>query len=236
MSNMNKFFNGLMNENFLQKEASENESTKNALNEASPSILQKLAEELGALADERTETLQQKLAAEDEEENEEDDKEAGDCKTDGESSKSKEEDEDKEAGDCKADDESSKSEEDDDKEAGEEPSKSEEDEGEEGKEAKECDNNGPCENAKTKEEDEDCNNEGDCENEKEAFEIAAYTEAQEKLASSNMTVQDFIFEKCANDEVAAYIADNAEKLASIYDKPALQIADEILDSVFNKLG
>ena len=75
----------------------------------------------------------------------------------------------------------------------------------------------------------------DCEKDEEVIK-QAYELAEQKLASNGFSVADFVFEKCANEEVSLFIAENAEKLASLSDKPILQVADEILSTLSEKLG
>lgn len=219
MPDMNNFFNELIQNDYFEKQASENESIKNALEDCSSSVLQKLAQELGALSEEKATTLQEKLAAEEEtEETEEtDEKETNTEEKDGE---------------CKAEDSETEEpdeegEKEDEKEAECEPEKEDETEP-----AKEDEKEAECD---TEAEDEE-EQEETKDDEKEAFEREAYFAAQEKLASHNLSIADFVFEKCANEDVAEYIAETAEKLACLCDKSALQIADEIFDSVMNKLG
>lgn len=221
MPDMNNFFNELIQNDYFEKQASENESIKNALEDCSSSVLQKLAQELGALSEEKATTLQEKLAATEEDE-EEADKETNTEEKDGECK----------AEDSETDEPEQEGEKEDEKDAECEPEKEEEQEDE-----KEDQEEAQKEDEKEAEDDTEAEEDEEKEDdEKEAFEREAYFAAQEKLASHNLSIADFVFEKCANEDVAEYIAETAEKLACLCDKSALQIADEIFDSVMNKLG
>ena len=56
------FFEEFAKNDFFEKKASENENIKNTLGSITPSVLEKLAEEIGAISDEEDMTLEQKLA------------------------------------------------------------------------------------------------------------------------------------------------------------------------------
>ena len=139
------FFEEFAKNDFFEKKASENENIKNTLGSITPSVLEKLAEEIGAISDEEDMTLEQKLASEDKE-----DKEAAGCSED---------------------------------------------------------------------------------EVKQAYEIA-----EQKLASAGLTVADYVYEKTASESTALFVSENAEKLASLSDKSTLQVADEILSAMAEKLG
>ena len=64
----------------------------------------------------------------------------------------------------------------------------------------------------------------------------AYEVAEQKLASAGLTVADYVFDKVANEVTALFVTENAEKLASLSDKSTLQVADEILTAMAEKLG
>ena len=64
----------------------------------------------------------------------------------------------------------------------------------------------------------------------------AYELAGEKLAEAGYSVADYVFNKTASEDIACFIADKAEKLAFLSDRPVLMVADEILGSVSEKLG
>ena len=145
------FFEEFAKNDFFEKKASENENIKNTLGSITPSVLEKLAEEIGAISDEEDMTLEQKLASEEEEEEEpKEDKEAAGCSED---------------------------------------------------------------------------------EVKQAYEIA-----EQKLASAGLTVADYVYEKTASESTALFVSENAEKLASLSDKSTLQVADEILSAMAEKLG
>ena len=206
------FFEEFAKNDFFEKKASENENIKSTLESITPSVLEKLAEEIGAISEEEDMTLEQKLAAESEEEAKEEPKE--------EPKEAKEEPkeepkEDKEAEGCSNKDEEEKEAEPEEEEK-EEPKKEEakEEEKEEPKEDKEA---------------EGCSNQED--EVKKAYEIA-----EQKLASAGLTVADYVYEKTASETTALFISENAEKLASLSDKTTLQVADEILSAMAEKLG
>jgi len=120
-----------------------------------------------------------------------------------------------------------------DKEEKESADDSEKDKEEKDKEEKEsADDSEKDKEEKDKEEKESAD---DCEKDEEVIK-QAYELAEQKLASNGFSVADFVFEKCANEEVSLFIAENAEKLASLSDKPILQVADEILSTLSEKLG
>ena len=158
------FFEEFAKNDFFEKKASENENIKNTLGSITPSVLEKLAEEIGAISDEEDMTLEQKLASEEEEKEE--------VKEESKEEKEKEEPkEDKEAAGCSEDEV------------------------------------------------------------KQAYEIA-----EQKLASAGLTVADYVYEKTASESTALFVSANAEKLASLSDKSTLQVADEILSAMAEKLG
>ena len=63
----------------------------------------------------------------------------------------------------------------------------------------------------------------------------AYIVAEQRLAKEGKTVYDYAISKCASDNLGCFIADKAEKLASITDNPKLQIVDDILNSISRKI-
>ena len=225
------FFEEFAKNDFFEKKASENENIKSTLESITPSVLEKLAEEIGAISEEEDMTLEQKLAAESEEEAKEEPKEAKEAEgcsnkdeeekeaepeeEEKEEPKKEEPKEDKEAEGCSNKDEEEKEAE-PEKEEKEEPKKEEakEEEKEEPKEDKEA---------------EGCSDQED--EVKKAYEIA-----EQKLASAGLTVADYVYEKTASETTALFISENAEKLASLSDKTTLQVADEILSAMAEKLG
>lgn len=64
----------------------------------------------------------------------------------------------------------------------------------------------------------------------------AYDIAAEKLAAEGYTLEDYVFSKVANEDIAYFIADKAEKLAYLADKNPLQVADDILFEIENMIG
>ena len=72
----------------------------------------------------------------------------------------------------------------------------------------------------------------------------AYEIAEQKLASQGLDTIDYVISKVAsdeslyglaNEESCAFIADKAEKLASLSEKTALEVVDDILVEVAGKL-
>lgn len=242
------FFEEFAKNDFFEKKASENENIKSTLGSITPSILEKLAEEIGALSDEEDMTLEQKLASEEEkedpkEEEKEDPKEDKEAEAEPEDKKedeSKEEEpkEDKEAEGCsdKEDDEKEAEAESEDKK--EEPKEDKEAAGcsdkEEEKEAEPEDETASKEEEKKEEPKEDKEAAG-CSNKEDEVK-QAYELAEQKLASAGLTVADYVYEKTASESTALFVSENAEKLASLSDKTTLQVADEILSAMAEKLG
>ena len=225
------FFEEFAKNDFFEKKASENENIKSTLGSITPSILEKLAEEIGALSDEEDMTLEQKLASEEEkedpkEEEKEDPKEEEkeDPKEDKEAEADKEDDE-KEA---EAEPEDKKEEPKEDKEAAGCSDKEEE------KEAEPEDETASKEEEKKEEPKEDKEAAGCSDKEDEIKQ--AYELAEQKLASAGLTVADYVYEKTASEGTALFVSENAEKLASLSDKSTLQVADEILSAMAEKLG
>ena len=208
------FFEEFAKNDFFEKKASENENIKNTLGSITPSVLEKLAEEIGAISDEEDMTLEQKLASE-EEEKEEVKEEKEEAKEETKEEKEAEPEEKEEA-------------------EKEEEKEAEPEEKEEAKEEKEAE---PEEKEEAKEEEkeepkEDKEAAGCSEDEvKQAYEIA-----EQKLASAGLTVADYVYEKTASESTALFVSENAEKLASLSDKSTLQVADEILSAMAEKLG
>ncbi|MCX8074087.1 MAG: hypothetical protein N2749_00675 [Clostridia bacterium] len=72
---------------------------------------------------------------------------------------------------------------------------------------------------------------------KEALEIEeeiiklAYAIAEEKLASLGISVFDYTLNKVANEDVAIFVTDKAEKLAYVTEKSPFQVVDDILGEV-----
>lgn len=64
----------------------------------------------------------------------------------------------------------------------------------------------------------------------------AYEVAEDKLASAGVTLADYVFSKVANEEIALFIADKAEKLAYVSELSPLLVADDILGEVANLIG
>lgn len=228
------FYEEMLKEDFFEKKASDMK-VKSVLETTDPDILTKLANEIDSYVAGETPTLEQKLAGEEEVPAEKKEELSTSTAVDkGVKEPAKEEEkteEKKEAGDCGYED---KSEEKTDekpeekKEAEEEtPAKTEEEKSEEKKEAGEetptkADEETPAKKDETVEE-------VDEETVKQAYELA-----EQKLANSGYGVVDYVFSKCASEEVAYLITDKAEKLASLTDMPILQVADEIINSVIEK--
>ena len=214
------FFEEFAKNDFFEKKASENENIKNTLGSITPSVLEKLAEEIGAISDEEDMTLEQKLASEEEEKEEE--KEEKEAESEEKEEAKEETKEEKEA------------EPEEKEEAEEEEKEAEPEEKEEAEEEKEAE---PEEKEEAKEEEkeepkEDKEAAGCSEDEvKQAYEIA-----EQKLASAGLTVADYVYEKTASESTALFVSENAEKLASLSDKSTLQVADEILSAMAEKLG
>ena len=192
------FFEEFAKNDFFEKKASENENIKNTLGSITPSVLEKLAEEIGAISDEEDMTLEQKLASE-EEEKEEVKEEKEEAKEETKEEKEAEPEEKEEA--------------EEEKEA--EPEEKEEAKEEEKEEPKEDKEAAGCSEDEVK----------------QAYEIA-----EQKLASAGLTVADYVYEKTASESTALFVSENAEKLASLSDKSTLQVADEILSAMAEKLG
>ena len=199
------FFEEFAKNDFFEKKASENENIKNTLGSITPSVLEKLAEEIGAISDEEDMTLEQKLASEEEEKEEE---------------KEEKEAESEEKEEAKEETKEEKEAEPEEKEEAEEEKEAEPEEKEEAKEEEK------------EEPKEDKEAAGCSEDEvKQAYEIA-----EQKLASAGLTVADYVYEKTASESTALFVSENAEKLASLSDKSTLQVADEILSAMAEKLG
>ena len=202
------FFEEFAKNDFFEKKASENENIKNTLGSITPSVLEKLAEEIGAISDEEDMTLEQKLASEEEEK--------------------------EEVKEVKEEKEAESEEKEEAKEETKEEKEAEPEEKEEAEEEKEAE---PEEKEEAKEEEkeepkEDKEAAGCSEDEvKQAYEIA-----EQKLASAGLTVADYVYEKTASESTALFVSENAEKLASLSDKSTLQVADEILSAMAEKLG
>jgi len=213
----NNFYSEFIEGGFFEKKASENANIKSTLSNLDPAVLEKLAQEIEGYADNESDlTLEQKLAAEE------------DSEKDKEKDKEEKDKEEKESAD-----DSEKDKEEKDKEEKESADDSEKDKEEKDKEEKEsADDSEKDKEEKDKEEKESAD---DCEKDEEVIK-QAYELAEQKLASNGFSVADFVFEKCANEEVSLFIAENAEKLASLSDKPILQVADEILSTLSEKLG
>ena len=212
------FFEEFIKNDFFEKKASENENIKSTLGSITPSVLEKLAEEIGALSEEEDMTLEQKLASEEETETKEEVKE--EAKEEEKEAETEKEEEAKE--EVK---EEKEAETDKEEEAKEEPK-------EEVKEEKDAETSCGEEKEEKEEPKEDKEAEGCSEEEiKKAYEVA-----EQKLASAGLTVADYVFDKVANEVTALFVTENAEKLASLSDKSTLQVADEILTAMAEKLG
>jgi hypothetical protein len=68
------------------------------------------------------------------------------------------------------------------------------------------------------------------------LEKVAYEVAAEKLASEGYTLTDYVFTQIPNEKIASFIADKAEKLASLSDKHPLQVADDIMINIADIIG
>lgn len=223
MSRSNNFFAEFVKDDFFEKQASENENVKNALGGVTPSVLEKLAEEIGAICNqEEAMTLEEKLASEEEEAKEEEKEETTP--------------EDKKEGACK-----SAENEEADKETKEDSSEDKEAEDETGcEDNKECNKDekkeGECKSAEDEEPKEEAKEDSEKDVAEDEIVKKAYELAEQKLAERGLSVEDYVFQKTANEEVSEFIADYAEKLAFLSDRPTLQVADEIITSVTEKLG
>lgn len=124
------------------------------------------------------------------------------------------------------DEESSKSEEDkkdteEKKEAEDEKSEDEKSEDEKSEEKKEAEDEG--ENPEDKKETE------------EEVKKAAYELASQRLEKAGYTVADYVYSKVADEEIAVYISKNAEVISDMTEKTALEVADDILGALNEKL-
>lgn len=64
----------------------------------------------------------------------------------------------------------------------------------------------------------------------------AYALAEEKLASEGLSIEDYVLVKVGgNEKVASMICENAEKLAYVSEKSQLQVVDDILLSISDRL-
>lgn len=237
------FFEEFAKNDFFEKKASENENIKSTLGSITPSVLEKLAEEIGALSEQEDMTLEQKLASEDcsdkevekEEEKEKDtDKEAeaevevaGENENDSdadteEANKNENETETKAQSEVKSEVEAKKKAEDTEEDTEKDTDKDTENKDEQNEEDKKDTNN-----------DDDEKESKDCSEDelKKAYEVA-----EQKLASAGFTVVDYVLEKVASENTALFVTENAEKLAFLSDKPILQVADEIISTMAEKLG
>ena len=244
----NSFYDAFASEDFFEKTAMENKNINESLNEIDPSVLEKVAAELGAMSEsEDMTTLQEKLAA---------DCSGSQCSTSKSSDNKK----------CAEDDEDEEDYEDDDKKkcgacgsgkkCAEDNKKCAEDEeyceDDDKKKCGACGSDKKCaeDNKKCAEDEEYYDNEYD-ENDKQAADYTeeeilkqAYEIAEQKLASEGLGTIDYVFSKVAsdeslyglaNEESCAFIADKAEKLASLSEKTALEVVDDILVEVAGKL-
>ena len=64
---------------------------------------------------------------------------------------------------------------------------------------------------------------------------AEYDEAYEKLASEGYTIADYAYSKIANEEVANFVGENAEKLAAVSGLNPLIVADDLLDEIVSQI-
>ena len=228
------FFEEFAKNDFFEKKASENENIKNTLGSITPSVLEKLAEEIGAISDEEDMTLEQKLASEEEEKEEEKEEKEAESEEKEEAKEETKEEKEAEPEEKEEAEEEKEAEPEEKEEAEEEEKEAEPEEKEEAEEEKEAE---PEEKEEAKEEEkeepkEDKEAAGCSEDEvKQAYEIA-----EQKLASAGLTVADYVYEKTASESTALFVSENAEKLASLSDKSTLQVADEILSAMAEKLG
>lgn len=197
----NSFYESFASNDFFEKKAMENKNINDSLNEIEPTVLEKVAKELGAMSElQENDSLEEKLASNCS------GNPAETSKTDVNEVKAKDEDD-----------------EDENKNAEEETVEAEEDgmveaEEELGAEAEEY-------------------------SEEEILK-QAYEVAEQRLYESGLDTSDYVFNKVASDESlcgfanedsCAFIADYAEKLASLSEKTALEVVDDILVEVANKL-
>lgn len=64
---------------------------------------------------------------------------------------------------------------------------------------------------------------------------AEYDEAYEKLASEGYSIADYAYSKVANEEVASFVGENAEKLAAVSGLNPLIVADDLLDQIMSQI-
>lgn len=216
------FYEEFANPDFFEKQASENKNIKDSLDNLSPSVLEKMAQELENMSEEQ-EDLEQKLASDCSGTNPQ--KESAEC---GEDKKSEDmttnpQDESKKA-ECK------KSEDED----GKEEEKEEEKDNESEAECKKAENEGQVEAT----DDAGEHSEAGEGTEVEAGDYSdeelikkAYENATEQLAENGLTIADYVYHKTASEAVSLKVSEYAEKLATLTDKTALEIADDILGKI-----
>ena len=227
----NSFYDAIASDDFFEKKAMENKNINESLNEIEPTVLEKVAAELGAMSESEDMTsLQEKLAA---------DCSGSQCSTPKPADTKK----------CAEDDEEDDDYEDDDKKKCGACGGSKKCAGDNKKcaeDGKKC-----AEDNKKCAEDDEYYEDTDDENDKQAADYTeeeilkqAYEIAEQKLASQGLDTIDYVISKVAsdeslyglaNEESCAFIADKAEKLASLSEKTALEVVDDILVEVAGKL-
>ncbi|MGL5718199.1 MAG: hypothetical protein ACRCX2_34660 [Paraclostridium sp.] len=248
---MSKFFKEFLRSDFLQeKTASEEDAIKSTLDTITPDVLEKLAEEIGVMIDQSPAmTLEEKLAEEGVEERKGDLGSSDSAQSTPKQDASKHTNEESTTSDIVNKPDKSKEEpttsdiagkseptatEASDKEDDTEEDKKEEEEKKDeptSPEASDCEEKKEEDCKEDDKEEKEASEEVDFEMIKEAYELA-----EEKLASQGFTALDYVFNKTANEEMACFITDKAEKLAFLSDRPTLMVADEILGTISEKLG
>ena len=222
---MSSFYESFLNGYNREKTASE-QVAADGLSKFSPEELEKLA---GEISETFASGRLSKVAEEEEEKDEDKEAESEEEKDEDKEAESEEE-EDKEA--------ESEEEKDEDKEAeSEEEEEDKEAESEEEEEDKEAESEEEEEDKEAESEEEEYEEEdkeaaySDAELEKMAFELS-----EQKLAENGFGVVDYVYEKLANEEISYFVTENAEKLAFLTDQPVLKVANDIVNSILEKIN
>ena len=64
----------------------------------------------------------------------------------------------------------------------------------------------------------------------------AFELSEQKLAENGFGVVDYVYEKLANEEISYFVTENAEKLAFLTDQPVLKVANDIVNSILEKIN
>lgn len=118
-----------------------------------------------------------------------------------------------------------------------------EDKSEEKKEAEEEGKSEECKSEECKSEDKpeekkEAEDEGEIPNgEKSEEEVKkeAYELASQRLEKAGYTVADYVYSKTADEEISEYVSKTAEVIADMTEKTALEVADDILGALNEKL-